>query len=336
MHRRTLLSLTLALMCVGAVIAAASAALAQDRARMVTAPPGSAGYAISAAIAKVAGEKSNLTIDLIPITGSGAILDILSKGEADLGWMTTVDSYMGYHGVRPFPQAYPNMRLVAMGSLSRVAAFVRADSDIRTLADLKGKRVTGVYSGSPISALVSQVLLAAGGLTNADVTIVPVATPTAGVQALKERRADAAMVVAINAPDLREADAAVGIRALSVSMSPQAMQVALKLAPDLQLLPAGKGNYVGVTEDMTLLSYPTGIIATEKTAPDVVKKFLSALWNNSEELGSIHPQLKEWTRQALPGPANNVPFHSAAVDFFKAQGAWSAERDKKQAELLKK
>lgn len=313
-----------------------SAASAQDRARMLTAPPGSAGYAISAAIAKVADEKAKLTIDLIPITGSGAILDLLGKGEADLAWMTTVDTYMGYHGARPFPQPYPEVRQIVQGSPQRVAAYVRADSDIRTLADLKGKRISGVYSGSPISALVSQVLLAAGGLTTSDVTIVPVATPTAGVQALKERRADAAMVVATNAPDLREADAAVGLRALPVTMTPKATEMALKLAPDLSLRAAGPGNHVAVTADMMVLTYPTSIIATAKTPATVVTKFMSALWDNTEELGQLFPLLKEWTRETLPGKANHVPMHPAAVEFFKSRGAWSDERDRIQAELLKK
>ena len=76
-------------------------------------------------------------------------MPLLDSGELELGVNNAVDMGLAYRGPsfkiggrNPFPHA-PNLRLVMRGAPLMVAPVVRKDSPIKTMADARGKRVTG-------------------------------------------------------------------------------------------------------------------------------------------------------------------------------------------------
>jgi TRAP-type uncharacterized transport system substrate-binding protein len=69
--------------------------------------------------------------------------------------------------------------------------------------------------------------------------------------------------------------------------------------------------------------------------PDaVVESTLRAVWDNIDKLGPIHSAFKEFTRERLADPDPTLPYHPAAVRFYKEHGAWKAEMDQVQQRLL--
>ena len=128
----------------------ASQASAQT-ASIGTNPAGSVFYAIGSGLAKVTAEHTPLRISVQPYTGTSTFVPLLDSGELDLGVNNAVDMGLAYRGPNfkiggrnPFPHA-PNLRLVMRGSPLMVAAVTRKDSPMKTMADVKGKRVTGEY-----------------------------------------------------------------------------------------------------------------------------------------------------------------------------------------------
>ena len=91
---------------------------------------------------------------------------------------------------------------------------------------------------------------------------------------------------------------------------------------------------VGIDEDTYTLSYAITIYARPGLSDDKVKTFIDALWEHSGELADIHPSLKTWTPDRFANTDAVIPYHPAAIEFYKAHDAWSPELDKKQAELL--
>src|SRR3990172_13142571 len=87
-----------------------------------------------------------------PYTGTSTFLPLLNSGEIDFGINNAVDMALSYQGPQrlmiggrnPF-QHTPNVRLVMRGSLLMVALLVRKDSSIKTIFDIRGKRLTGEY-----------------------------------------------------------------------------------------------------------------------------------------------------------------------------------------------
>ena len=61
---------------------------------------------------------------------------------------------------------------------------------------------------------------------------------------------------------------------------------------------------------------------------------LKAVWDNLEKLSPVHPIFKEWTRDRAVAPDVTMPYHPAAVQFYKDQKVWSANMDEAQKKLL--
>src|SRR5256885_379102 len=83
-------------------------------------------------------------------------------------------------GRNPFPHA-PNLRLVMRGSPLLVGLLVRKDSPIKTVHDVKGKRMTGEYPAHLAVWYNMFGHLASAGLTWNDVKVIPVPAVNEGV-----------------------------------------------------------------------------------------------------------------------------------------------------------
>ena len=147
-----------------------------------------------------------------------------TPGELDFGINNFVDMALAYQGPErlkiggqnPFPHI-PNVRLVMRGSPFLVGLLVRKDSPIKTIYDIKGKRLTGEYPANWLSGITcSEPLLVQGSLEGRK------SRRGAGcerrVDALVQGRADATQH-ALNSAKSREADAAIGVRHLSIDCS---------------------------------------------------------------------------------------------------------------------
>src|SRR3989442_1941782 len=131
-----------------------------------------------------------------PYTGTSTMLPLLNTGEVDFGLVNAVDMGLSYRGPNykvggrnPFPHA-PNLRLVMRGSPLVVGLLVRKDSPIKTIQDIKGKRVTGEYPAHLAVWYSTFGRLANAGLTWNDVKVVPVPAVNDGVDALVQGRTD--------------------------------------------------------------------------------------------------------------------------------------------------
>jgi TRAP-type uncharacterized transport system substrate-binding protein len=61
---------------------------------------------------------------------------------------------------------------------------------------------------------------------------------------------------------------------------------------------------------------------------------LKAVWDNVAKLPPLHPGFAEWTRERAAHSDVTLPYHPAAVGFFKEKGVWSAKLDENQRKLL--
>ncbi len=127
----------------------ASTACAQPSAMIGTNPPGSVLYVVGNALAKVATESGTARLTVQPYAGSSTFLPMLESGELELGVNNAIDVGLAYNGPgfkiggrNPFPHT-PGLRLVMRAFPLMVAPVVRRDSPIKTIQDVKGKRVTG-------------------------------------------------------------------------------------------------------------------------------------------------------------------------------------------------
>jgi len=317
-------------------------AQAQQLPRSVTVaanPPGTVFYALASGIAKVVSESASFQMVVQPYTGTSTFLPLLNTGEIDFGINNAVDmglTYRGHNfkigGRNPFLHA-PNTRLAMRGAPLIISMLVKKDSPFKSVHDVKGKRVTGEYPAQLAVWYNMYGALAAGGLSWSDVKVIPVPAVNDGVDALVQGRAEVT-IMAVNAAKVREADAAVGVRHLSTDCSSEGDARLQKAVPGYYARLMKAGSAAAMVEDTCVIGYDI-YLTTHKAAQDrVVASALKAIWDNVEKLPPIHPTFKEWTRERAVDPDVVMPYHPAAVQFYKEQKLWSAKTDEAQKKLL--
>jgi TRAP-type uncharacterized transport system substrate-binding protein len=180
----------------------ASTVAAQSQPRTLTLasnPPGTVFYALASGLAKFASEGAPFQMVVQPYSGTSTFLPLLDTGEIDFGVNNAVDMALSYQGPErlkiggrnPF-QHTPNVRLIMRGSVLMTALLVRKDSPIKTIHDIRGKRLTGEYPAQLANWYNLFGFLTGAGMKWEDVKIVPVPAVNEGIDALIQGRADVA------------------------------------------------------------------------------------------------------------------------------------------------
>jgi TRAP transporter TAXI family solute receptor len=343
MHTRRSKSVLLAAATVVIVLLCMGAAHAQklpSSTTMGTNPAGTVFYAVASGLAKVISGAGAMQSVVQPYTGTSTFLPLLDNGELDFGVVNAVDMGQAYQGParlkiggrNPFPHV-PNARLVMRGSPLTASLVVRKDSPIKTVYDVKGKRVTGEYPAHLAVWTSVYGSLASGGLTWDDVKVVPVPAVNEGIDALVQGRADVSNH-AVGSAKVKEADATVGVRYVSLDCSPQGEERIKKAVPGYYLTTLKSGFSTGIVGDTCVQSYDIYLVGHKALSGQTVQAALKALWDNVDKLPPLHPQFKQWTRERAAAADVTIPYHPAAVEFFKEKGAWSAKMDETQKKLL--
>jgi hypothetical protein len=318
-----------AILFTAAASLAAPFAQAQSLA-LATDATGTTVNTIGSAMAKVIAQGAGVNVAVRPFSGPDAWLPLLGRNEIQLGAISSFTAWESYaqQGAAGAP-VIRNMRLLQSGSGSLYVGYlILARSDIKAVKDLKGKRVSSAFGGH--SAVLNSIAstLAPVGLTWKDVVPVPVVGIVNGIDALVSGRLDATWA-ALGQPQVREAHAKVGVRYLSLENSPKALELVRKIAfPGAQLVTIPANAAPGVDGDTTMMTYDSYLVSTEQMSAETVRKVLSALWDRNAELVGTHRNLAGFTRDKAVTLSVVVPYHPAAVAFYKEKGVWSDAADK--------
>ncbi|MGB7657210.1 MAG: ABC transporter substrate-binding protein, partial [Pseudolabrys sp.] len=104
-----------------------------------TMQPGTLNHTSASAVAKVLKEKAGLNVVVQPTAGESVMIPLVARGEAEFG----IANIFEVEGAKA---ANPNLRLIGSLHALRGAFWVRKDTPMKTIADLKGKRVGMGYS----------------------------------------------------------------------------------------------------------------------------------------------------------------------------------------------
>lgn len=286
-----------------------------------TNPQGSLAYATGAGVAKVAIEAGGVNMRVVPQGGPVVTLPLANNGELDFTISNIAASSFAYLGQGTFEgRKQGNIRLVAVLFPLYSAFYVRNDSDIKTLGDLKGKRVPTKFTKQKIVGFNAQSVLATVGLSFKDVSGVPVPNGVRGVRDFMEGKNDAAFF-SVTSGITRQAHAAVGgIRVLSMDNTPEALAALRGVVPagSIATLQPAK-LYPGVMGPTHVYAASFVVNASTQTPDDVVYKVVQALHANKQKLIGSHGMFKQFD----PGKMHvdlGVPYHPGAARFYKEKG----------------
>jgi TRAP transporter TAXI family solute receptor len=291
---------------------------------IATSNPGSIFHNIGSAVAKVANE-SGLNATIQPATSPNQYLPLVNSGEVEFGVANLQEVNYALEGKEWFKgNANPHLRVVALIMPLREAIFVRKDSAIKTIADLKGKPMVDGYKAQQTILPQLDAMYATAGLTRADMQPVQVPSVVAGADAFMAGQA-VGFIFAHGAGKVREADAAVGgLRALSIDNTPDNVKAIKKHWPVAYLTkmrpsPASPG----VLEEAWFMAYPQLVLTNKAAKDDVVYKMAKILHENTKKLGDVFAPFKAFNpKEDMVGDVTPSEYHPGAVKFFKEAGLW--------------
>jgi TRAP transporter TAXI family solute receptor len=313
------------LLCGFAVFSAAIAAspAAAQTFGIGTGKQGFFTYSAGAAIAKVASD-NGLALRIQPFGGTSAYVPAINAKEIEFGLANELETNYAVTGsviYKGKPQ--PDVRVVAILTPLYSVLFVRKDSPIKTVADLKGKRVPSDFISQRVLDVLVQGTLANGGLSYADVQKVPVPNVVGGANEFAEGKADTFMF-ALGAGAVAETDAKVGgIRVLPTDPSPEAMARMRKYIPvayATKLEPA-KGR-VGVLEPTTVYAYDYLVLANKNVPDDIVYKLTKIMHDQKPALAAGFAPLNGFQPGRMAKDMGPVQFHPGAIKFYQEMKLW--------------
>lgn len=303
--------------------------------RIASHPQGAAYYVLASAFAKVLSDTLPLSATVRPFSGFQAWFPEINRNNVAMGVATGYDLGLAWKGKDPY-QKTPNMRTLSVGTDLILGLAVKADSPIKTLADLKGKRVTinNVLRGSRDGAWAQ--LEAAGVDPHKDIIEVPVTNVVQPPQMLMEGRVDAAWG-APAMPQMKEADVKLGgVRFLPAALNDaQANQIAENFT-GYRVVKMPGGRLTGVREPTRLMASPINMVTNTMMSDEGAYQVLKAVWNNYDKYKNVHPWARLWTHKRMTSNLVNsvAPFHPGAIRFYKEIGIWSDAAEKHQQKLL--
>ncbi|NJN40070.1 MAG: TAXI family TRAP transporter solute-binding subunit, partial [Gammaproteobacteria bacterium] len=223
-----------------------------------------------------------------PFASATVYLPAVSAGEYAFGISNVEELRVAVIGADQFKgRDYSNLRATTILYPLRTGFFVRKDSPIRSIADLKGKRAVDGFTSQKTIPPLLDALYATAGMTRADVQPVNVPNVVAGADAFMSGKADV-FFFALGAAKVEEANASVGgIRALDIANTPENVAKIKKFFPPAYLRAEKPGpRNIGVLDPIHVLTYDGVLVASTKTPDDVVYRMVTAMHANKKANGT--------------------------------------------------
>lgn len=317
------LALTLSLGFAGSLGMAGTAAA--QKVGIATSNPGSIYHSSGAAIAKVANEKAGLKATIQPFASPNVYLPAVNNGEIDFGLANVYETSLAVEGKAHYAKigTNPNLRAVAIMYPLRVAVFVRKDSKVKSIADLKGKSMPDGYTSQKILLPIIDAVYSTGGITRKDTRPVMVPSVVGGANDFMAGRVEG-FLFAIGAGKVREANAAVGgIRMLPMANTPENLMRVKKFLPLAYFRPEkpSKRN-VGVLEPTHSIAYDALVFASVKTSDDATYRLAKAMHENKKAMASTFGVFNLFDPNRMNPKIDPIKYHAGAIKFYKEIGAW--------------
>jgi TRAP transporter TAXI family solute receptor len=244
-------------------------------------------------------------------------LNLLQAGRGELGLSladTISDAWNGNEEAG-FRSKLDKLRGFSATYNNYIQIVASADSGIRTIADLKGKRLSvgAARSGTELNA---RAILKAAGLSYNDLGKVEYLPFGESVELIKNRQLDATLQSAgLGVASIRDLSTAVRIVVVPVPHDVVAKVGDPAYQPSV--IPAN--TYTGQTEDVPTAAIPNFLVTHAGVPDDTVYRMVKAMYDNLDTLHAAHSAARVIKREnAIKGMP--IPLHPGAERYYREVG----------------
>ncbi|MCO4817413.1 TAXI family TRAP transporter solute-binding subunit [Planktomarina temperata] len=288
---------------------------------IATSNPGSLFHNIGTAVANAA-NANGLNTTIQPATSPNQFIPFVNDGGIEFGVANLQEVNYSITG-EAWWNGKKNENIRVVGHLQPLveAIFVRKDSDIMKVGDLRGKAMTDGYTAQNTILPQLSAFYATAGMTRDDVEQVSVASVVAGANAFMAGDT-VGFIFAHGAGKVREADAAVGgLRALGVDDSSDAALAAARGHwPTAFFKKLKAGAMPGVLEDDTYIAFPQVVFTHAGASDEAVYQMAKAMYEQGKVMGETFPPMRAFKPADMRGDIGISEFHPGAIRFYEEVG----------------
>lgn len=272
-------------------------------------------YAFGGVIAQDVTANTNTTVTAISSDGSKANVLLLKSNDAQLAFCQSDVMAYAYNGTSTFESegAYTGFSTVANLYMEQVQ-IATCNPDIKTVEDLKGKKVSVGAAGSGVFFNAMDILGAYG--LDVEKDIIPNYQNFAdSADSLTDGTIDAAFIVA-GAPTTAITSLATTKSVYLVSLDDAHIDTLLASSPYYTKTVIPEGTYDG-TPAATTVAVGAVVLARDDVSEDAIYDFVSDIYENGSSLA--HGKASELDLE-FAASVTAVPYHKGAAKYFAEKG----------------
>ncbi len=248
----------------------------------------------------------------------------VGNGEMQMGISQNNIAYYAYNGtgVEAFKdKPVKNLRGLTMLYPEVIQILARKDANIKTIADMKGKRI---YVGDIGSGTEQDVLniFAAYGLKLDDLRTAVRGSSGNAVDLLRDHKLDAMFyTVGIGAAAITEAAETVAIDLIQIPADK--VEELHKKYPFYTAITIPANTYPKIDHEVSTVTTQAMMVVEAKLADDVVYEFMNTIFGKhlQQFYSDIqNPNLKKYFKVETALQGMPIPVHPGAIKFFKEKG----------------
>lgn len=299
------------------IAVAPGAARAQDFINVLTGGTSGVYYPLGVALSKIYGEKiQNVRPTVQATKASVENLQLLQQGKGEIAFTLGDSLDAAWKGDEEAGFKAPLKKLRGITAIypNYIQIVASKDSGIKTLADLKGKRLS---VGAPKSGteLNARAILAAAGMSYKDLAKVEYLPFAESVELMKNRQLDATLQSAgLGVASLRDLATSVEITVVEVPAA-----VVDKAGPPFVKVSIPANTYTGQTAAVPAAAVVNYLATHEGMKEETVYQMTKAIFENLPDLAAAHAAARSIKLEnALDGMP--LPLHPGAARYFKEKG----------------
>jgi TRAP transporter TAXI family solute receptor len=292
-------------------------ARAQEFVTVLTGGTSGVYYPLGVALSKIYAEKiPNIRPSVQATKASVENLNLLQQGKGEIAFTLGDSLALAWEGNEEagFRSKLTKLRGVAAIYPNFIQIVASKDSGIKTLADLKGKRLSvgAPKSGTEIN---TRAILQGAGMSYKDLGKVEYLPFNESVELMKNRQLDATLQSAgLGVSSLK--DLATSIDIVVVEIPPAVVD---KVGAPYVKATIPANTYTGQTEPVQAAAVINYLVTRSDLKDDLVYQMTKAVFDNLPELQAAHSAAKDIKlEEALKGMP--VPVHPGAERYFKEKG----------------
>ncbi len=250
--------------------------------------------------------------------GSVYNVNTINANELDFGISQSDTAYQAYNGEGKFKdKAVKGLRSVIAIYPELLAFVVRKSSGIKSLADVKGKKLNIDIPGSG-TRMTTDIVLNAFGIKHSDLALANELKSSEGPTMLKDNKIDGYFgVFGHPTANIKDASNSVDIDLVPIEGKPIDDLVA-KYSYYAKGIISGT-FYKGVKHDTPSIGVKAVLVTKDSIDEKIVYTLTKTILDNFEAFKKLHPAYKTITKESLlDGLA--VPQHPGAIKAFKEAG----------------